>query len=98
MGYVYIMANGLGNVLYIGVTTDLIRRIEEHVSGCGSKFADKYNCHKLVYYEVFQTIDEAIRREKQLKWWHRQWKRDLIEKKNPRWVDLAKNLKANPSL
>ena len=96
MGYVYIMTNARNNVLYIGITTDLIRRIEEHANGSGSVFTRKYKCHKLVYYEVFQNPQDAIDRETQLKWWHRAWKRSLIETKNPGWVDLGSQLKANP--
>ena len=98
MGYVYILSNGHNNVLYIGVTTDLIKRLAEHSSGSGSKFTRKYNCDKLVYYEVHQSIEEAIERETQLKWWHREWKRKLIEKHNPRWADLGKDLRGNPSI
>ncbi len=74
----------------------MIRRIGEHHAGRGSKFTSKYNCHKLVHYEVFQTIEEAILREKQLKWWRREWKELLIEEKNPKWSDLGETLKGNP--
>ena len=98
MAYVYIMTNARNNVLYIGITTDLVRRILEHANGSGSLFTRKYKCHKLVYYEVFQNPQDAINRETQLKWWHREWKRNLIETKNPRWEDLGAQLNANPIL
>ena len=96
MGYVYIMTNTRNNVLYIGVTTDLVRRISEHANESGCVFTRKYRCHKLVYYEVFQNPQDAIDRETQLKWWHREWKRSLIEKKNPEWKDLGAGLTVNP--
>ena len=96
MGYVYIMTNARNSVLYIGVTTDLVRRIAEHANGSGSTFTQKYKCHKLVYYEVFQNPQDAIERETQLKWWHREWKIQLVEKKNPQWADLGINLTVNP--
>ena len=62
----------------------------------GHLFTRKYKCHKLVYFEVFQNPQDAIDREKQLKWWHREWKRNLIDTKNPGWEDLGAQLKANP--
>jgi putative endonuclease len=96
MGYVYIMTNTGNNVLYIGVTSNLVRRVAEHVGGSGSAFTRKYNCHKLVYYEVYQSIGEAIDRETRLKWWRREWKRSLVEKMNPGWVDLGDGLVENP--
>ena len=98
MGYVYIMTNKRNSVLYIGITTDLVRRVYEHVSGSGSVFTRKYKCHKLVYDEVFQNPQDAIDRETQLKWWHREWKISLIEQNNPEWLDLGINLTDNPSL
>lgn len=75
--------------LYIGVTNDLMRRIYEHRNKLIDGFTKKYNITKLVYYEVFNTIEEAIRREKQLKNWHRQWKINLIESMNKEWRDLS---------
>ena len=90
------MTNSSNSVLYIGITTDLVRRVTEHANGSGSIFTQKYKCHKLVYYEVFQNPEDAINRESQLKWWQREWKKQLIEKKNPRWVDLGLNLADNP--
>jgi len=86
--YVYIMTNN-SKTLYIGVTNDLIRRVYEHKNKLIDGFTKKYNITKLVYYEVFNTIDEAIRREKQLKNWHRKWKINLIESMNKDWTDLS---------
>ena len=88
-GSVYILTNISNDVLYIGVTTDLFFRLQEHISKkFPDSFTSKYNCTKLVYYENFSTIDEAISREKQLKNWHRQWKENLIMSVNPTWKDL----------
>jgi putative endonuclease len=87
-GYIYIVTNKKNGVLYIGVTSDLIKRIWEHKNGVVSGFTKKYNLHSLVYYEVFESIHEAIQREKRLKEWKREWKIDLIVKMNPEWSDL----------
>jgi putative endonuclease len=76
-------------VLYIGVTNDLYRRIEEHKSCEIKGFTQKYNCDKLVYFEAFDYIEDAIAREKQLKNWKREWKNKLIETTNPDWKDLS---------
>jgi len=78
--------------LYIGVTNDLNRRVFEHKNSLIDGFTKKYNIKKLVYYETFNNIDEAIRREKQLKNWHRQWKINLIESINKEWKDLADDI------
>ena len=98
MGYVYILTNAYNTVLYIGVTSDLVRRIAEHGEGSGSAFTSKYKCHKLVYYEVYQDIESAIDRETQLKWWCRKWKEQLIESLNPDWKDLGVSIASNPLL
>ncbi len=87
-GYIYIMTNKNNSVLYTGVTDDLVRRKAEHAAGQGSVFTSKYNCTKLVYFEYFPDINQAIIREKQLKNWKRDWKIALIEKVNPGWDDL----------
>ena len=88
-GCVYIMANAYNNVLYIGVTSDLFSRITEHKNKIYPKsFTAKYNCNKLVFYEMYSTIEEAIGVEKRLKKWNREWKIQLIEKYNPTWSDL----------
>jgi putative endonuclease len=89
-GTVYILTNISNNVLYIGVTSQLAIRIIEHKEGKFiDAFTNKYNCHKLVYYETFLNIEEAILREKQLKNWRRQWKLNLINESNPQWKDLS---------
>jgi putative endonuclease len=86
-GFVYILGNQKP-VLYVGVTSDLIKRIKRHRSGFGGGFSSRYKTYKLLYYEVFDDMLEAIRREKQLKNWHRDWKVNLIKSKNPEFKDL----------
>ena len=86
--YVYIMANGRNGTLYIGVTNDLIRRVYEHKSNLTPGFTKTYHVHTLVYFEQTEDIESALYREKQLKWWRRQWKLNLIESVNPEWKDL----------
>ena len=86
--YIYIMANRPNGTLYIGVTSDLIRRNLEHKNGLSDGFTKKYSINLLVYYEVFDDIYNALTREKQLKKWKREWKIALIEKQNPQWDDL----------
>ena len=87
--YIYILTNKSNNVLYVGVTNDLIRRIFEHKSKLVEGFTKKYNLWKLVYYEAADNIESAINREKQLKNWHRDWKMNLIDQFNPDWKDLS---------
>ena len=87
--YVYILTNKSNRVLYIGVTNDLARRILEHKQKRIKGFTQKYNCTKLVYFEETKYIHDALRREKQLKNWHRAWKIDLITEDNPNWDDLS---------
>jgi putative endonuclease len=86
---VYILASQEYGTLYIGVTSDLIARLYQHRSGEVKGFTTKYAVHRLVRFEQFDSMHEAISREKQLKRWHRQWKINLIESENPQWVDLA---------
>ena len=86
--YVYILASKIGGTLYIGVTNDLVRRIFEHKSKFVRGFTKTYDVVKLVYYEQYDDIENAIQREKRLKKWNRQWKIRLIEEKNPNWDDL----------
>ena len=76
--YVYILASKIRGTLYIGITNDLQRRVYEHKMGVIKGFTQKYEVHKLMYYEIFQSIDEAIKREKNLKKWKRDWKIKLI--------------------
>ena len=97
-GYVYMMANVTNKVLYVGVTSDLKRRITEHKEGSGSKFTRKYRCHKLVYFECFSDIEQAIAREKRLKHYNREWKDQLIESVNPEWRDLYGDIVLNPMI
>lgn len=85
---VYIMTNAHNTVLYTGVTNDLARRVYEHKNDLGSVFTKKYNVHKLVYYEVGDSIHSAIAREKQIKGGSRQKKIDLVNSLNPKWKDL----------
>ena len=89
---VYILASRRNGTLYIGVTNDLIRRVYEHREKLGSKFAAKYGVHRLVYYEQYLDVRDAIDREKRLKRWRRDWKLALIEENNPQWLDLYDDL------
>lgn len=86
--YVYISASKRNGTLYIGVTSNLIKHINEHKKGFVDGFTKKYKVHLLVYYEQFLDIYSAISREKQLKHWRRKWKLQLIELHNPNWRDL----------
>jgi len=86
--YVYIISNKRNGTLYIGVTSDLIKRIYQHREGLIDGFTKKYNVKALVYYEQHENAESAITREKQMKEWKRQWKLELIEKTNPEWEDL----------
>jgi len=88
--YVYIITNYKNTVLYIGVTNNLQRRINEHRQGIGSKFSKKYRLYKLIWFEEFASPLEAIATEKRLKGWRREKKVRLIEERNPRWQDLSK--------
>ena len=90
MYFVYILANWDDSVLYIGVTSNLERRLYEHKNGLVESFTKKYNVHKLVYFEHTGDVYSAISREKQLKKWNRQKKNELIERMNPDWKDLTK--------
>ena len=90
--YVYIMASKRNGTLYIGVTNNLGRPTEEHKEELVRGFTQKYKVKMLVYFEEFNDPRDAIAREKQLKWWHRNWKLELIESVNPEWKDLAYDL------
>ena len=88
-GYIYIISNYTRTVLYTGVTSDLFNRIYEHKNGIGSAFTSKYQCKYLLHFEFFETIEEAITREKNIKKWKREWKINLIKEKNPTLSDLS---------
>jgi len=93
--FVYILTNKSNKVLYIGVTNNLERRMYEHKNKLVKGFTEKYNLTKLVYYEVTSDIISAIKREKQLKNWHRDWKIKLINDFNPEWKDLSIDAEMN---
>ena len=84
--------SSVSGVLYIGVTNNLIKRVEQHKDEIVEGFTQKYKTKKLVYYEWFTDVNAAISKEKQLKDWQRKWKIELIEKDNPRWRDLYDDL------
>ena len=89
LGYfVYMLASRRGGTLYVGVTSDLVRRVAEHREGAIPGFTERYGVKRLVWYEAHDSIEAAIRREKRLKKWPRAWKVALIEKANPQWQDL----------
>ncbi len=87
-GWVYFMTNRKGGLIYIGVTSDLSRRVSQHKAGSGSAYTKKYNLHRLVYAEFWDNIEEAIAREKAMKAWNKQWKVELLEKSNPGWEEI----------
>ena len=90
-GFVYILASGRNGTLYTGVTSDLLKRMEQHRQGVGSAFVKKYNVTRLVYFEEYPPYVDAIRRETSIKRWKRAWKLNLIEKHNPQWKDLLES-------
>jgi len=85
---VYILASKRNGTLYIGVTSDLVKRIWEHKNNMVEGFTKRYGVHQLVWYELHESMEFAIQREKQLKEWKRKWKLELIESNNPNWQDL----------
>ena len=89
---VYILASKRNGTLYVGVTSDLIRRIWQHKSDEIEGFTKKYGVHTLVYFESHESMDDAILREKRLKKWNRDWKIRLIEESNPNWSDLYEDI------
>ena len=91
--YVYILCSKRNGTLYIGVTSNLIKRVYEHKQNLVEGFTKKYNVKNLVYYENTSDVKAAIQREKQLKKWKRAWKIELIEKNNPTWDDLFYSLR-----
>ena len=88
---VYVISNMLRTTIYIGVTSNLERRMLEHKAGVGSSYAKKYKLHVLLYYEKAPSMIVAIAREKQLKNWHKDWKWNLVRKLNPELKDIAAN-------
>ena len=89
---VYILASARNGTLYIGVTSDLVKRVWEHKNDFVEGFTKRYRVHMLVWYEIHETMESAITREKSLKAWKRAWKLELIEKENPEWMDLFEKL------
>lgn len=89
---VYILASKKNGTLYIGVTSDLMKRVWEHKNDLVEGFTKEYGVHQLVYFEMLEDMASAIQREKQLKKWNRDWKIELIEKDNPEWTDLYDSL------
>jgi putative endonuclease len=87
--FVYILANKKNGTIYIGVTNDIARRIEDHRTGLIDGFTKKYGLKNLVYVEQHDNIENAIMREKRLKNWNRAWKMRLIQQENPDWQDLS---------
>lgn len=92
MYYIYILSNKYNNVLYVGVTNDLVRRVYEHKNKLVEGFTEKYNVDKLVYYEACSDINSSISREKQLKNWRKEKKVNLINTSNSQWVDLYEEI------
>jgi putative endonuclease len=91
-GFVYILTNRPNGILYVGVTSDLIRRTAEHRDGLIDGFTKRYGLKRLVYFEIFDDIRTAIQREKNIKHWSRTWKVRLILNANPDWTDLYESL------
>jgi putative endonuclease len=86
--YIYLMASKKNGTLYLSVTNDLVHRVWQHKDNVHEGFTKRYGVHRLVWYKATTDIETAIRREKQMKKWRRQWKINLIEKDNPEWKDL----------
>ncbi len=91
---VYILASARNGTLYIGVTSNLVKRVFEHRTDAVDGFTRRYNVHTLVWYELHETMESAITREKTLKEWRRAWKLELIERSNRRWRDLFADIMA----
>ena len=90
--FIYILASKRNGTLYIGVTSNLPKRVWEHKNNLVEGFTKKYNVHNLVYFEQTENAQSAFLREKQLKKWKREWKIELIEKDNPEWKDLYEKI------
>jgi len=87
-GYLYLMASGRNGTTYLGVTSDLLKRVWQHRNEVTDSFSRKYGRTQLVWYEAYDDIQQARRRELQMKKWKRAWKIELIERDNPQWLDL----------
>jgi putative endonuclease len=90
--YVYILASRRNGTLYVGMTEDIAKRVVRHKGRQANEFTAKYDVLKLIYYETHKSLEEAVKREKQIKKWRRQWKIKLIEKRNPGWDDLFRTI------
>ena len=88
---VYLLASGFHGTLYTGVSSNLLGRVWQHREGITRGFTTRYGVKRLVWFEVHETMESAIQREKSIKRWHRQWKIELIERENPTWRDLAED-------
>ena len=86
--HVYILASARNGTLYIGVTSDLVKRVWQHKASLVGGFTKRYRVHRLVWYEAHSTMESAVLRERRLKKWNREWKIRLIERSNPHWCDL----------
>ena len=93
---VYILASGRNGTLYIGVTSDLVKRIWQHRTNSVPGFTERYGVHTLVFWELHASMEAAITREKRLKKWERSWKLRLIEEGNPQWRDLWEDIVGSP--
>ena len=91
-GYFYILSNSTRTLLYIGATKDLVNRIDLHMKGKGAVFTKKYHMKYLVYYEEYEVLKDAFKREKQVKNWKKEWKWNLIKENNPNLLDLRGDL------
>jgi putative endonuclease len=92
MFYLYLLASKPYGTLYLGTTSDLVRRVWKHKNQVVPGFTKRYGVDRLVWFEVHQAADAALRREKQIKEWKRDWKINLIERENPHWIDLSPTL------
>ncbi len=90
--YVYILTNKAYGVFYVGVTSNLIKRVYEHKNELADGFSKQYKLKMLVYYEIFEDAENAIKREKRLKRWSREWKIEAINNFNPEWKDLYEDI------
>jgi putative endonuclease len=93
--YVYLLASKKNGTLYVGFTSDLIKRVWSHKNKCADGFTLKYGVDKLMWYESTPDRNAALYREKQIKKWNRQWKIELIQKENPNWKDLYEDITAS---